>query len=819
MSRTSSQHSDRAWSPSGAGPAGPSDPAGARPVPNHLAARAARWSVRHRGLAIGGWLIAVIAVLLVGNLIGTKTLQDEDWLVGEDGRAQQTLLDHGFESQAEENVLIQRQDPPPGGMLADPEVRAVVNEVVAGVTATGEATSVLAPLAVPGAAEEPGLVSPDGRSVLVTFDIVGESETAADRIQPLLDAVAAVGAAHPGLAVEQFGDASIEKALDETMGDDFQRAELSAIPLTIAILLIVFGALVAALVPVVLALTAFVGALGVVAFTSRLEPTNEIATSVMLLIGLAVGVDYALFYIRREREERAAGAGKERALAIAADTSGHAVLVSGLTVAVSLAGLMLTGMSAFTGIAVGTIVVVLVALLGSITVLPALLSLLGDRIELGRMPWRRSATGRGRRGRRASDHQAPAAGAQLARVLGEANAADRARREQPGKPRLLDRLMRRPLLVAVVTGGLLVALAAPALTMRTAELGTADLPREIPVMETFEKFQTAFPGGPAPAVIVVSAPDVTAAPVTAAIDALTERALAEGIGFQPVFTDISEDRQVARVTLPLVGEGTDEASLDAVRMLRDDLIPATIETVPDTTADVSGWAASSLDFNSQLNERTPIVIAFVLLLAFALLLAAFRSATIAGVAVGLNLLSVGAAYGLLVLVFQHEWAEDLLGFTSAGAIANWMPLMLFVILFGLSMDYQVFLLSRVREARRAGMDMRSAALSGLRSSAGVVTSAAVIMVAVFSIFATLSQVSMKQLGIGLGAAIFIDATIIRVLLMPALLTLLGDRAWRVPATARPAAATVGEDGRVALPQPRDLPADPAGYHHTRQPTH
>ncbi|MDT3443485.1 MULTISPECIES: MMPL family transporter [unclassified Pseudofrankia] len=830
-------HSAQALARSAAGstrrPSGDAGRVNADGHANHIAARAARWSVRHRKFAVAGWLLAVVAVIMIGSMIGTKTLKDEDMSLGESGRAEQTLRDAGFVDRDSENVLIQLPTAPTGGPLADQEVRATIADVIARISATSEVTDVRAPIAAQGATEDRGLVSADGRSVLVTFELTGDPDTATDRIEPVMDTVASVAAAHSGLTVEQFGQASADKALDETMGKDFQRAEWSAIPVTIAILLIVFGALIAALIPVALAMTAFVGTLGVVAFVSHLMPTNEIATSVMLLIGLAVGVDYALFYIRREREERAKGHGPERALAIASETSGHTVLVSGLTVAVSLAGLMITGMSVFTGIAVGTMIVVLVALLGSVTVLPALLSLLGDRVELGRLPWKRPAAPdapRSRRARRAARRTArhskrqsgEIADAALTEVLGAAVAAEHAERVaqaeraalldaagKNGRVRLLDRLMRHPGIVATVTGGLLILLALPMLSMHTAEQGLDDLPKDIPVMKTYQRLTTAFPGGPTPAVIVVSAPDVTSAPVTAAIDDLRSRAVAGKVAFEPVVVDVSADKTVARVLMPIAGGGTDDASMDAVHTLRDDLVPATIEKAPGARADVSGMAAGSLDFNDQLGGRTPLVIGFVLLLAFALLLAAFRSAIVATLAVGLNLLSVGAAYGLLVLIFQHHWADGLLNFTATGSIANWMPLMLFVILFGLSMDYQVFLLSRVREAREAGLDMRSAALAGLRRSAGVVTSAAVIMVAVFAIFATLSQVSMKQLGIGLGSAILIDATVIRVLLMPAMLTLLGDRVWRPKAGSTPTAATdTDEFPATTLPtqQTRQLPA-------------
>jgi len=758
--------------------------------------------VRHRGLAVAGWLLAVVALVGIGSAIGTHTLQQKDWNLGEDARAQQLLTDHVFVDHATENVLIQYPAAPAGGMAADQRVRATVADVVARITATRQVTGVRAPIQVPGATADQGLVSTDGRSVLVTFDLVGTIDDQDSHIGPVVDAVNAAAQAHHGPSVEQFGQASADKALNSTVGKDFARAEYLSIPITIAILLVVFGAVVAALVPVGLALTAFVGAIGAVAFTSRLMPTNQIATSVMLLIGLAVGVDYALFYIRRERQERAAGHSPKRALEIAAETSGHAVLVSGLTVAVSLAGLMLTGMAAFTGIAVGTIIVVLVALLGSITVLPALLSLLGDRIELGRLPWHRSAAPGTRREQKAARKAAKAArrgGLTLdeddvlaaERTLPVATGRSRRAAHGHGRVRLLDRLMRRPAAVAIVSGGLLLALAAPALRLHTSNLGVSDLPKDLPIVHTYNRVLAAFPGGPVPAVIAVSAPDVTAAPVTAAIQNLRAQAVATHVGYEPAVVGISADKKVARILLPIAGNGDDRASLDAARQLRENLVPATIDKVPGAHAYVGGEAGASLDFNHQLATRTPLVIAFVLLLAFALLYLSFRSAAIAGVAVGLNLLSVGAAYGLLELIFQHHWADGLLGFTATGSIVAWLPLMLFVILFGLSMDYQVFLLSRIREARQSGLDMRSASLAGLRGSAGVVTSAAVIMVAVFSIFATLSQVSMKQLGVGLGAAIFLDATIIRVFLMPALLTLLGDRVWRPrKGDAQPVAAAV-----------------------------
>nr|MDT0663703.1 MMPL family transporter [Micromonospora sp. DSM 115978] len=323
-------------------------------------------------------------------MIGTSQLSDIDYASGEDKRAQQALADHGFDDPATENVLVQL--PAATGTATgtnpadDPRVQAAVSDLVAALGATGVTADVTTPFDVDGATTEPGQISTDGRSVMVGFDLTGDDDSAEENVEATLDAVAGVAAAHPDLLVEQFGNASANKALGETIGEDFKRAELLAIPLTLGILLAVFGAVVAALIPVALALTAFAASVGLLAFASRAFPTDEVATSVMLLIGLAVGVDYALFYIRREREERAKGTDPKRALEIAADTSGHTVLVSGLTVAVSMAGLGLTGLDTFTGVGVGTVLVVLVAVLGSLTVLPALLSLLGDRIELLRIP-------------------------------------------------------------------------------------------------------------------------------------------------------------------------------------------------------------------------------------------------------------------------------------------------------------------------------------------------------------------------------------------------------------------------------------------------
>jgi RND superfamily putative drug exporter len=770
---------------SGPGPArGPRR--SSRPERAGITTRVARWSVRHRRAAIAAWVLGVVLAVAVGAMAGTKSLTDSDDSTGEDGRAQQTLADHHFQAPSVESVLIRQAHPgaaPPasstaGGPAADPAVRSTVADVVAAVTATGKVTTVRVPVATPGASLDPGLVSKDGRSVLVTFDMLGDPDTAGDRVQPVLDAVAKAGAGHRGMTVAEFGAASADQAFNSRAGHDLDRAGLYSIPVTLGILLIVFGAVVAALLPLVLALTAFAAALGLVGLASHfVVGMGEPTTPVMLLVGLAVGVDYALFYIRREREERAQGASAPDALDIAARTSGHTIGVSALTVAVSMAGLALTGLATFTSIAVGTVCVVLVAMLGSLTVLPATLAWLGDRIDRLRLP------GRGRRA------------ARLARSVGSTSvgstsvgstsvgstsvdstsgAASPFARRGP-----LDAVLRRPRAVIWVFGGLLIALALPAFTLKTAQQGISDFPKDLPIVQTFHEVDAAFPGGQQPAQIVVSAPDVTTGATAKAIAGIAPRALATGEMFGPVTVDVSPDHQVAVVSVPMAGNGLDHTSTHALSTLRHHVLPAALAGVKHdgVHADVTGMTAGSTDFNHRLGGRTPLVIGFVLVLAFGLLWSAFRAPVVAGVAVGLNVLSVGAAYGLLTLVFQHHWFDGLLGFTSTGTIVNWLPLMLFVILFGLSMDYQVLVLSRIREEVATGAPVADAVRAGLRRSAPVVTSAAAIMVAVFAVFATMSQVSFKQLGVGLSASILIDATVIRVLLLPAILIRLGERAW------------------------------------------
>jgi uncharacterized membrane protein YdfJ with MMPL/SSD domain len=394
-------------------------------------------------------------------------------------------------------------------------------------------------------------------------------------------------------------------------------------------------------------------------------------------------------------------------------------------------------------------IVVAVAVLGSLTVLPALLSKLGDRVDRLHVP----LVGRLRR----DDGEG--------RIWGA----------------IVDRVLRRPLLSAVVAGALLLALAAPALQLRIATPGPeAAFPKSLDIVKTYERMQDAFPGTALPANVVVKAPDVNAPAVRDAIDRLERRARESGQMGEPITVDVNEDATVANITVPIAGTGTDPASNTALAELRDEIVPETIGALPDVEAGVTGVTAEWKDQGDQMKSWLPLVVTFVLLFAFGLMLVAFRSIVVAVKAIVLNLLSVAAAYGVLVLVFQHGVGKGLLGFEETSGIAPVVPLLLFVILFGLSMDYHVFIVSRIREAFDRGATMDDAIAHGIKSTAGVVTSAAVVMVAVFSIFATLSLLFFKQFGVGLAAAILIDATIVRAVLLPASMKLLGDRNWYLP---------------------------------------
>lgn len=616
---------------------------------------------------------------------------------------------------------------------------------------TGRVTDVQSPY-------DTNTLSKDGRSALVQFDMRGDADTAGDRVEPVLKAVANVQKDHSELRIEEIGGASMNKTFSDAFGDDFQKAELSAVPVALGILLIAFGALVAALLPVALAITAIIATMGLMGIVSHLQPMDDTASSVMLLVGLAVGVDYCLFYLRREREERAAGRSPEAALRIAAATSGRAIIVSGVTVCVAMAGMLFTGLATFEAMGLASLMVVAVAMVGSVTVLPALLSLLGERVENGRIPFLHPDKRR-RNGSR-----------------GKGNGESRF------WTAVLKVVLAKPAVSLVVAAGALLAVAAPALGMKTQNLTLdQEFGDSLPIVGTYNRVNDAFPGGSEPAEVIVKAKDINAADVKSALADFRARAISSGASRGPVDIKLHDAENVAFVYVPLVGGSDLDKAGESLDKLRDEVRPATLGKVDGVEAPITGQVAGSKDFNDQLAGAVTPVFAFVVVFAFLLMLLSFRSLTIAVTSIALNLLSVGAAYGILVAVFQHGWGASLVGAEGVGAIITWLPLFLFVILFGLSMDYHVFVVSRIREAHLRGRTTKDAIQHGVVTTAGVVTSAAVIMVAVFAIFGTLSMQSMKQMGVGLAAAVLIDATIIRGVLLPAVMALLGERNWYFPA--------------------------------------
>jgi uncharacterized membrane protein YdfJ with MMPL/SSD domain len=743
--------------------------------PRNIAARAGRWSAQHRKKAILGWLAFVIVAVVLGGSVGTQTLGDDDYEIGESGRADSAVSDH-FPDKEDESVLVQSQN---GVSNRDPEFRQTVQTVVAQLKATEHVRNVQSPYAE----GSQGALSENGRSALVKFELRGENPE--DKVDPALATIAKVDRQEAGFRIEEFGGASADKALSEAFAEDFQRAEVTSLPITLIILIVAFGALLAAFVPLVLAVTAVAAAIGLLGPISQIWPVEETINSVVLLIGLAVGVDYSLFYLRREREERARGRSEEAALEAAAATSGRAVLVSGFTVIAAMAGMYLGGAATFVSFATGTILVVAISVLGSLTVLPAILSKLGDRVNKGRVPFLRPE-------------------------------------RRTGEPRvwswLLDRVLRRPLASVIAAGAVLVVLAIPVLHIHTADSGIDGLPRSLDVMQTYDRMQAAFPGEQFTADIVLEGENLDQSQIQAAAQELRQVARDSGEFYEPITVDMSPDGEVAVLEVPLAGNGTDETSMAAVETLREDVVPRVFPSVSGgELVGVSGFTAGSVDFNELMSARIWYVFAFVFAVAFMLLLVTFRSIVIPIKAIVLNVLSVAAAMGIVTYVFQDGHFEDLLNFDSTGSITAWFPLMLFVILFGLSMDYHVFILSRIKEAVDRGESTSEAVSHGIKSTASVVSAAAIVMVAVFSIFATLSFIDMKQFGVGLAAAVLIDATLVRGVLLPATMKLLGKWNWYLPswlewlprgphldAESLPPAH---RDGRPAFePQPRPVEA-------------
>ena len=674
------------------------------------------------------WLALVVACTALGSITGTRQLSDSASDVGQSAHANAMLHRVGLQRPATEEILVHSGQP---GRSA-----AVATELSRRAQRLDDVTGARAP---------GGLSADAGRSRLVLITLRGDPDDADSHVGPLLALVTRTRHAAPGVSLQETGEGSFGHAIDQVVATGLRHAELISIPITLLILICAFGALVAASVPLLLGVTSVAAAMGALGVVSQLVPDGASTAPVVILIGLAVGVDYSLFAVRRLRAERRAGADAQAALRATSATVGRAILVAGATVVIGLVGLLFSGFAVFTSLALGAIVVVVIAVLGSLTVLPAALALLGDRIDRGQLHWPRRAT---------PQRVGPA--------------------RTPAWDRVAATVTTHPRTALALALALLFALASGALSMRTAADGDNALPARTPAVVAATAVSRAFPGASDTDTLVVSGRGLGSATSRHGLRQLgtAGRTLTGGRG--PVGVAVSRDGSTAAVSIPVSGSDLAEADRSVTR-LRAALGPLTARRLSGARAELTGNDAEDLDSTDRLSTVTPLVVGFVLALAFVLLVATFGSPWLALSVMALNLLSVGAAFGVLVAVFQHTWAQSLLHFSSTGEIVNWLPLFAFVVLFGLSMDYTVLVLERAAEARRDGATAREAAAEALARTGSSVSSAALVMVAVFSVFATLGLIDFKQMGVGLAAAIALDATIVRCLALPATLTLLGER--------------------------------------------
>lgn len=678
-------------------------------------------------------MLFVLLCIGIGVGVGGKSATTEDFWIGEAGRGEAMATAGGLQQRPLERVLITAGT---GTDLDPAAAEQAASEITDRMRALPEVESVAAPV-----------YSEDGRALRVDITMRGGELDADKHVEPLRAQTDAVQDEYPALRVEETGGPSTSHGVDELRGKDLSRTELIAIPITLLTLLVVFRSVALALVPLLLAISAIVAAIGLSLPVSHLVPDSGIGTNIILLIGMAVGVDYTLFFLKREREERTRAGGRLDApalVSLAAATSGRAVVISGLAVAASSATMYLVDDVIFSSIGTSAILVTLVAVLSSLTVLPALLTVLGARAD------RRAA-------RTQRTPRTPGPGRISAAMLRPA--------------------ARRPAATLVVAVLAMLAAAAPLLGLNLTDMGRETHPRTIPAMQTYDRLNQVFPQLKSMhQVVVVAAPD-RAEEVTGALHELARRAQADPALAGTADLRTSPDHRVSLLELAVPHDVSDKAAQTSLERLRGEYVPETVGALPDVESAVTGDVARYADYPEHQKQQLPLVVGALLLVTFLLTVWAFRSVALGLIGVLLNLLSAGAALGLLTVVFQHTWAEGLLDFHSTGTIGSRVPLLLLVILFGLSMDYQVFVISRIAEAVRAGVPTRRAVLDGVGGSASVVSSAAIVMVTVFAAFIPLHIIEMKQMGFALAAAVLLDAFVIRILILPALLLMLGDRCW------------------------------------------
>jgi putative drug exporter of the RND superfamily len=725
-----------------------------------------RASSRHPWVTVCAWLVAIVtAVGLSSALLSGALTTDENFTNNPPSKQADVLLRQRLGADQNTELIIVQG---PRSNVDDPAFRIYVTNLQRDIVALG-------PDVVAGAVSyyetgDPSLVSKDRHTTLVGVAMAGSNEVVhknIPRLQAVLDR-------HPDPAfkVLPFGRHSISREFDQVAQKDLASGEMIGIGAALIILLLVFGALVAGVVPILMGLVSITIALGAVAIVGQVFSFSFFVENMIAMMGLALGIDYSLFVISRYREERARGRDKLAAIEATGGTASRAVSFSGMTVVLALLGMLVVPMTIFRSLAAGAIFVAIASILASLTLLPALLAILGDRVNALRI----------------LRHKGVSAG-------------------QTGGfwDRIAHGVMRRPVTAVVMSVGVLLLAAAPYFGIKLGWPGVSTLPPNTNARQAFTIMAADFSGGvQSPAKIVIDA-KVATPPVQEAIGRLRSSLAADG-SFGP--TQVQTDRagDLAVVSAPLAGDPDSNASSNAIGRLRHTYIPAAFAGTSARVL-VGGATASNRDGFSIINHYMPIVFALVLGMSFLLLTIVFRSIVVAFKAILMNLLSVGAAYGLLVLVTQKGVGAGILGFQQVESVAAWLPLFLFSVLFGLSMDYHVFLLTRIREHYDQTGDNTASVAYGLRTTAGIITGAALIMVAVFAGFASGNLVMFQQMGFGLGVAVLMDATIVRTILVPASMKLLGDWNWYLPPWLRwlPQLRVDSSEGVAALEPPLSSP--------------
>ncbi|HMM43285.1 MAG TPA: MMPL family transporter, partial [Thermomicrobiales bacterium] len=698
-------------------------------------ARLARASSHHPWRTIGLWILLLATAF---GAAGTMNLDASPATAGTEATEAQHLIDTRLrgETAPQEFLIVES----PSSTTTDAAYGAFVDALVGDLRAAEGIASVAS-----YRDGEDGLVSDDGHVALISATLNGDEQDAADTAKPLVAIVDAVDGTQ-GFRVTTVGFGSVEGEIGTLLEDTLAQGEMIGIVVALVILIVVFGAVVAACLPIILALLSIFVAIGATALVSNLMDMSNFIVFIITMIGLAVGIDYSLFIVQRFREERARGNEKIEAIATAGATASRTVFFSGMAVAIALAGMLVMPDATFQSFAVGAILVVATNVLAALTLLPAALGLLGDRINWLTVPFigrrRTAATGDGAWNR-------------MTRLV-----------------------TARPLASVLVTGALLIALVVPLFSLNLGSVGISTLPEDSNSRHAFDVLNAEFSDGVLTADIVIDAPDITAPAVQRGIADLTTSLDGDGFfGSSKLETNAIGDLALLTVAMP--GDFSSVASKSALERLRNDYIPAAFDGEAANVL-VGGPTADTVDSVQTQREYLPLVFGFVLAFSFLLLLLVFRSIIVPLKAVLMNLLSVGAAYGILVLVFQKGFGNHLLGFRESPVIESWLPLFLFAILFGLSMDYHVFLLSRIKERYDETGDNVASVTYGLSKTTSIITGAALIMVAVFAGMASGELVTFQQVGFGLAIAIILDATIIRMALVPASMELLGRWNWYFP---------------------------------------